>query len=102
MIQSFASRCKTEVAKWKAFESKSGRLAATPLWKPAVSSSWGGLRRFGRFLGVEKHAAAQVARIVEIEALLQSRVEARELAGEDVRRQARQLRQLKVELEQKV
>src|SRR6266852_2737351 len=62
---------------------------------PAAHSGWGGFRLLGRFFRIENHDPAQIARMVGIEALLQSGIEAGELAGEDVRRQARQFWQLK-------
>ena len=62
--------------------------------------AWHGLRFIERSVFVQNDNSAQVARIIGIEALLQSRVETSELAGENIWRQPRQLRQVKAKLNQ--
>ena len=49
---------------------------------------------------IQNHDPAQIARIVRIKTLFQSGVEAGQLAGKDVRRQARHFRQVEIQFDQ--
>ena len=65
-----------------------------------VTSKRGMVKLSERSVVVQNDNSAQVPRIIGVEALLQSGVETSELAGENIWRQPRQLRQVKAKLNQ--